>query len=150
MLARMTALNMADLESLIRVRKHTVEEKQKILGAIYAQVEAIENRKKELFGRLDKERKALDEDLNLETREYFGRFQGVIQNNVEKLNGELAQLEARLEIVQEEVRAAFADQKRVEIVQERRQAEERQEIDNKESRELDEIGIEGFRRKDEF
>lgn len=141
---------MADLESLIRVRKHTVEEKQKILGAIYAQVEGVENRKKELFERLEKERKALDEDLNLETREYFGRFQGVIQNNIEKLNTDLVQLEARLEIVQEEVRAAFAEQKRVEIVHERRQAEERREIDNKESQELDEIGIDGFRRKEEF
>lgn len=149
-LARMTALKMADLESLIRVRRHTVEEKQKILGAIYAQVEEIENRKKELFARLEKERKALDDDLNLETREYFGRFQGVIQNNVEKLDVELVELEARLEIVQEEVRTAFAEQKRVEIVHERRQEEERREINNKESRELDEIGVEGFRRKEEF
>ena len=146
----MAVINMADLESLIRVRKHHVEEKQKILAEIYAQVEKVENRKKELFARLEKERKALDEDLNLETREYFGRFQGVIQNSVEKLDAELEQLEARLEIVQEEVRTAFAEQKRVEIVHERRQEEERQEINNKESQSLDEIGIEGFRRKEEF
>jgi len=40
--------------------------------------------------------------------------------------------------------------KRVEIVHERRLAEEAQELKNKESLELDEIGIEGFRRKEEF
>ena len=146
----MTAFNMADLASLIKVRRHAVEEKQKVLGAIYAEVEAIENQKKELFERLEKERKALDEDMHLETREYFGRFQSVIQNNVEKLDADLVQLEARLEIAQEEVRAAFAEQKRVEIVHERRQDEERQEVKNKESRELHEIGIEGFRRNEDF
>lgn len=140
---------MADLESLIRLRRHAVEEKQKVLGEIYAQVEVIENRKKELLERLDKERKALDENLSLETREYYGRFEGVIRNNIEKLDNELTMLEARLEIVQEEVRSAFADMKRVEIVHERRQDEEKQEIAFDESKELDAIGIESFRRNKE-
>jgi len=141
---------MADLESLIRLRKHSVEEKQKTLGAIYAEVEAIENRKQELIERLEKERQALDENLALETREYYGRFEGVIRGNIEKLNAELAELEIRLEAAQEEVRLAFAEQKRVEIVHERRQEEEREELKKKESRELDAIGIEGFRRKDDL
>ena len=44
---------MADLESLIRLRKHSVDEKQKRLGEIYAKVEAIEARKKELTERLN-------------------------------------------------------------------------------------------------
>jgi len=55
-----------------------------------------------------------------------------------------------LQEAQENVRAAFADMKRVEIVHERRQKEEQKEIDDKESRELDAIGIEGFRRKEDF
>ncbi len=141
---------MADLESLIRLRRHAVEEKQKILADIFRQIEAIEERKKDLLGRLEKERKALDENLNLETREYYGRFEGVIRDNIEKLDAETAELERRLEIVQEEVRAAFAEMKRIEIVHDRRKAEEVQDLADKESLELDEIGIEGFRRKEEF
>ena len=140
---------MADLEALIRLRRHAVEEKQKVLAEIFRHVEVIEHRKKELLERLAIERKALDENLNLETRDYYGRFEGVIRGDVERLDGELAKIEVRLQIVQEEVRSAFAEMKRVEIVHERRQAEEAQELKKKDSQELDEIGIEGFRRKEE-
>jgi len=40
--------------------------------------------------------------------------------------------------------------KRVEIVNDRRSEEERQALIAKEAAELDDIGIEGFRRKEEF
>lgn len=141
---------MADLEALIRLRRHTVEEKQKVLAEIFREVEVLDERKKDLLGRLEKERKALDENPNLETKDYYGRFEGVIRGDVERIDSEIAQLEVRVQIAQEEVRRAFADMKRVEIVHERRKAEEAQGIQNKESAELDEIGIEGFRRKEEF
>lgn len=140
---------MADLDSLIRLRRHRVEEKQKILAEIFRHVEAIEYRKKELLSRLEKERKALDENLNIETRAYYGRFEGVIRGNIERMNAELKKLEVRVQIAQDEVREAFADMKRIEIVNDRRKEEEAREINKKESTELDEIGIEGFRRQDE-
>lgn len=141
---------MADLESLVRLRRHTVEEKQKVLADILRQIEVIEQRKIDLLDRLAKERKALDENHNIETVAYYGRFEGVIRKDVERLDGELAKLESQLEIAQEDVRQAFAEMKRVEIVYERRQAEDVEERKNKESLELDEIGIEGFRRKEEI
>ena len=141
---------MADLDSLIRLRKHTVDEKQKVLSEIYRQIEQLEYRKEELLKRLEKERKALDEDLSLETRDFYGRFEGVIRSDVDRIDIEIRNLEANLDKAQEDVRAAFADQKRVEIVNERRKEEQAQEIKNKESLELDEIGIEGFRRKEDF
>ena len=141
---------MADLESLIRLRKHTVDEKQKVLSEIYRQIEQLEQRREELLQRLNKERKALDEDLSLETRDFYGRFEGVIRSDVERIDIEIRNLETGLDKAQEDVRAAFADQKRVEIVSERRKEEQAQEIKNKDSIELDEIGIEGFRRKEEF
>lgn len=141
---------MADLKSLIRLRKHTVEEKQKVLGEILRKVESLENRKKELLERLDKERKALDENLTLENSAYYGRFEGVIRMNIAQIDTEIQKLETRLNLAQEEVRQAFADMKRVEIVHERREAEEAKELKNKEDSELDAIGLEGFRRKEEF
>lgn len=140
---------MADLESLIRLRRHTVEEKQKVLAEIFRQVEVLESRKEELLARLERERKAMEEDSMLETRAYYGRFEGVIRKDVERIDAELAKLEVRVQIAQEEVRSAFADMKRVEIVHERRKKEEAQEIKNKESAEMDAIGIEGYRRKEE-
>jgi len=141
---------MADLEALIRLRRHTVEEKQKVLADIYRQVEKIEEEKLSLLDRLQKEREAMEADLTLETREYYGRFKSVVENTIEKLNISLRELEQRLNIAQENVRQAFADQKRVEIVHKRRQDEERAEINAKESDKLDAIGIDGFRRKEEI
>ncbi|MEM8833664.1 MAG: flagellar export protein FliJ [Pseudomonadota bacterium] len=141
---------MADLEGLIRLRRHAVEEKQKILAEIFREVEELERQKKDLLERLKKEREALDQIEAIETRAYYGRFEGVIRENIEKINNDLAQLETRLNLAQEEVRSAFADMKRVEIVHRRRQEEEAQEIKRREENELDEIGIDGFRRKEEF
>ncbi len=121
-----------------------------MLAEILRHLEGLDAQKKELLARLEKERQALDENLNLETRDYYGRFEGVIRTNIEKLDAESAAFEGKLQEAQENVRAAFADMKRVEIVHERRQEEEQKEIDGKESQELDAIGIEGFRRKEEF
>ena len=140
---------MADLDSLVRLKRYGVEEKQKVLADIYRQIELREARKKELLERLETERTALDKLGDVESYAYFGRFSGVIQKDMERLDGEIKTFETRLGIAQEEVRTAFADLKRVEIVNERRAEEERQEIADKESQELDEIAIEGFRRKGE-
>lgn len=140
---------MADLEALIRLRRHAVEEKQKVLAEIFRQVEVIEEQKKNLLDRLAMERKALDENENIETRAYYGRFEGVIRSDVERLDGERASMETRIQLAQEEVRAAFADMKRVEIVHKRRLAEAAKELSDKEDAELDEIGLDGFRRKEE-
>ncbi len=141
---------MANLESLIRLRRHNVDEKQKILAEIYREVEIYEGQKKELRERLQRERNALDENLDLETREFYGRFEGVIREKIDKINAQLAALQTRLNLAQEEVRAAFANMKRVEIVNERRIDEKRIERDAKESSQMDDIGIEGFRRKEEI
>ncbi|MEM6811213.1 MAG: flagellar FliJ family protein [Pseudomonadota bacterium] len=141
---------MADLEGLIRLRRHTVEEKQKILAEILREVEKLEQQKEDLYERLKTEREAYEKSDMLETREYYGRFEGVIRGNIEKINAELASLETRLNLAQEEVRSAFADMKRVEIVDKNRKAEEQAEANRKETIELDDIGVEGFRRKEEF
>jgi flagellar biosynthesis chaperone FliJ len=141
---------MADLEPLIRVKRHTVDEKQKIVAEIFRQIEVVEYQKKELLERLKKEREALDQNDMVETRAYYGRFEGVIRSKVATLEGEMRKLETRLSIAQEEVRSAFADMKRIEIVYERRQEEEKQALKDKETKELDEIGIEGFRRQEEL
>ena len=140
---------MADLKGLIKLRRNTVEEKQKVLGEIYRQMEAIENQKKDLQDKLKRERAALDENMDIEARSYFGRFQDVVNAKIENLTAQANTLEGKLQIAQEDVRAAFAEQKRVEIVHDRRLEEERQAINNKESQELDAIGIEGFRRNEE-
>ena len=139
---------MADLEALIRLRRHHVEEKQKILADLFREVEVFETQKKDLYARLKKEREAMNDLEGLETRDFYGLFEGTIRKNIERVDAEIRNLDTRITLAQEEVRAAFADMKRVEIVHKRRQAEEAEALKHKENNDLDEIGLEGFRRSE--
>ncbi|HEU4839221.1 MAG TPA: hypothetical protein VFS88_07410 [Micavibrio sp.] len=140
---------MANLKSLIKLRRHNVDEKQKFLAQLYREVEMIEASKQTLIERLRSEREALDKSGTLEMYAYFGRFSQNIQRMLERLNEEKRKLEMRIVVAQDDVREAFANMKRIEIVQREREKEERKAADDKESRELDEIGLDGFRRKED-
>ncbi len=141
---------MANLKSLIKLRRHNVDEKQKVLAELYRQIEMIEENKQILMDRLKEERAILDKAGTLEMYAYFGRFSQNIQRSLERMNEEKRKLEIRIQIAQDDVREAFANMKRIEIVQTEREKAEKKEQADKEGRELDEIGIEGFRRnKDE-
>lgn len=140
---------MANLKSLIKLRRHNVDEKQKVLAELYRQVEIIETNKQILLDRLREERLVLDKTGTLEMYAYFGRFSQNIHRSLERMNQEKQKLEVRIQIAQDDVREAFANMKRIEIVQTEREKAEKKEQADKETRELDEIGIDGFRRKEE-
>ncbi len=140
---------MADLNPLIRLRRHAVDEKQKALSELYRQVEAFEGRKRHLLEQLETERQILNTATQVEMIAYFGRFSDAVTRDVERLNGQISKLEARIRVAQDDIRNAFADLKRVEIVQRNREAEEDKKAEAKETNELDAIGIEGFRRNKE-
>lgn len=140
---------MANLKSLIKLRRHNVDEKQKVLAELYRQIEAIETNKQILLDRLREERAVLDKSGTLEMYAYFGRFSQNIHRSLERMNVEKQKLEIRIQIAQDDVREAFANMKRIEIVQNEREKNEKKEQSDKETREMDDIGIEGFRRNQE-
>ena len=139
---------MADLDPLIRFRRHTVDEKQKVLSDFYRKAETLENKKAQLDERLEAERQALGPDAGPEMVAYFGRFAQNIRRDIDRINAELKKLEVRIQIAQDEVRAAFAEMKKVEIVQKQRMAAEKAAADKKETAILDEAGLEAYRRKE--
>jgi flagellar FliJ protein len=140
---------MADLKSLIRLRRHGVDEKQKIIADLYRQIEAFEQRRQHLLDQLTAERKLLDATTQVEMLAYFGRFSEAVAQDVLRINGQISKLEVRLRIAQDDMRNAFADLKRVEIVQRNREQTAKDEAQAKETMELNEMGIEGFRRKED-
>lgn len=139
---------MANLDPLIRIRKHAVEQKQKFLAELYRQSEELENQKKTILETLAEERKKVDE-MGVEALRYFGKYSEAVRARVVDIDDALVKLSNRIEIAREDMREAFAEQKKIEIAQEQRIAEEKKKLDKKESALLDEIAIEGFRRKDE-
>ncbi len=137
---------MADLNPLIRVRKHVVEQKQKFLAELYRQAEELENQKTTLLDTLAEERKKVDE-MGVEMLSYFGPYSEAVKDRVTDIDDAAGKLETRISIAQDDMREAFSELKKIEITQGRREAEEQAGIDKKESDELDSIAIEGYRRK---
>lgn len=139
---------MADLYALIRLQKHRVEEKQKVVADLYRQAEMIDARKQELLDRLANEREVLEKNNLTEGMDYFLKFSELVKNDVERLDGELTKLEKRINYAQEEVRQIFVELKRVEIVQRNREQREADKRKKREEQELNEVAIEGFRRSE--
>jgi flagellar FliJ protein len=137
---------MADLKSLIRVRKHTVEQKQKVVAALYEEATKLENEKNAMLTTLAEE-EAKSADMPLEMLSYIGPYREAVQLRVAAIGIVAKNLEARIQIAQDDMRQAFSELKKVEITQEKREDEEKAELDKKESNELDDIAIEAFLRR---
>ena len=137
---------MADLASLIRLRKHTVDQKQKFLAELYRQAEALENKKAGYKDKLQNERALLEEQEMLEALAWFGRFAEGMKGQIASIDKELANMNQRIEIARADLRNAFAELKKIEITNERRIAAEKKAEQAKENKELDDIGIEVHRR----
>lgn len=137
---------MAKLDSLIRLRRHGVDEKQKMLAELYRQVERFEVRRQQFEAELMKERQALENERTPEMLAYFGRYSQIVKRDMGRIELELKKLDTRVRAAQDDVREAFANLKRIEIVQDARQAADKKAQDDKESAELDAMGIEGHRR----
>ncbi len=140
---------MADLHGLIRLRKHTVDEKQRVLARLFREAEQIESQKQALLDQMQEERKLAEESEMLESIAYYGRYAEGVRIKIGGLDKALKKLNTRIAIAQEDIRAAFAELKKAEITQRRRDEAIKEEEKQKESKELDEIGIEGFRRNGE-
>lgn len=139
---------MADLEALVRVRRHAVEQKQKFLAELYKQADELEGQKETMLTTLAEERKKVDE-MGVEALGYFGHYSEAVRGRVEDIDEAMKKLNRRIEIAREDMRDAFAELKKVEITQERREAEEEKELKKKESDIMDEVALEGYRRRAE-
>lgn len=140
---------MADLSSLIRLRKHTVDQKQKFLAGLYRQAEELENKKKSYEDKLAKEREVLEQQEMLEALAWYGRFAEGVKSQISLINKDIANMEQRIEIARADLRNAFGELKKVEITNRRRQEAEKKEEQRKEDIYLDDVGIDGHRRNSE-
>ena len=137
---------MADLDPLIRIRKHAVEQKQKFLAELYRQAEELESQKTNLLETLKAERQKVDE-IGVEALGYFGHYSKAVNARVEDIDEAVKKINHRINMAREDVREAFADLKKIEITQERRKEQEKTKRDKKDADILDDIAIEGFRKR---
>ena len=136
---------MADLVPLIRVRRHAIEQKQKFLATLYAQAEELKNQRDTLETQLAIEGEKTKE-MGAEMMQFFAPYADSARARIEEIDEDRERLEKRIEVAQNEMRDAFAELKKIEIIDDRRAQEELAELEKREAEFLDEIGIDGFRR----
>ena len=138
---------MADLDPLIRYRKHGVDEKQRVLAELYRQSEELAQNRKAIEDEIAAETALAEGMATAESSAYLGRYLEGARKKIAAIDANIRKLETKIAIAQEDMRNAFAEMKKIEITQRNREEREQAEADRKEAQELDEIAIEGYRRR---
>lgn len=138
---------MADLDPLIRLRKHAVEEKQRVVAQLYREVENLERQKKIVQDQMAHEKKLAEEMQRPEAITYYGRYAEGARKKIAAFQAAIKKIESRIEAAQEEMRTAFADMKKIQITQSNREKREGKARQKKEDAQLDEIALDQYRRK---
>jgi flagellar export protein FliJ len=139
----------ADLDALIRLRKHAVDEKQRVVAQLYREAENLERQKKVVEDQMAEEKRLAEEMGRPEAISFYTRYAEGARKKINALQASIKRMEGRIESAQEEMRTAFAEMKKVQITQARRAEREEKKQQKKEDAQLDDIAIEQFRRKAE-
>lgn len=138
---------MADLDPLIRFKKHELDEKQRRLADLFRHVEALEERRKNLLDQVEHEKEVAQEMGSVEALSLFTSFTHKVRLNLEKIKEEKEATETRIELAQNDMNEAFGDLKKVEITQRRRIEEIEKENKRKEDEFFADVALTGYRRR---
>lgn len=138
---------MADLEPLIRLRKHAVDEKQRAVAQLYREAETLEKQKKVVEDQMAHEKRLAEEMNRPEAISFYTRYAEGARKKIAALQISIKKMEGRIEAAQEDMRTAFAEMKKVQITQARREKREAKAVQKKEDAQMDDIAIEQYRRQ---
>ena len=138
---------MADLAGIIRLRRFQLDEKRQALAGWQRFAEGIRDDRARLEQSIESEKQTA---LNTDDTNMVFAFGGFVQGALERrkrLDESLTKIEGQIETAIEDVRNAFADLKRFEQTQAQRQSREAARRARVETAQLDEIGLDGYRRR---
>ena len=138
---------MADLQALIRLRKHAVDEKQRAVAQLYREAETLEKQKKVVEDQMAHEKRLAEEMNRPEAISFYTRYAEGARKKIAALQMSIKKMEGRIEAAQEDMRVAFAEMKKIQITQTRREKREAKVQQKKEDAQMDEIAIEQYRRQ---
>lgn len=136
---------MKSLHTLIRYKKQQLDELRRRLVV-------LESQKQQLLKRSADMSEELQQELELasgqpEMSAFFGDFAERIKRRQQEIAREVRKLDRQMDGLSEEIRLAFGEVKKYEIVRDRRKAEQQEEQNRKEGAALDEVALEQERRK---
>ena len=133
------------LNSLARLYKFRLEEKQKELGFVTAMIADLELQLGKLEAEIPNEHKVV-ENSPQEAGALFGNYLAHYFIRKEQFNHAIAELEEKLMTIQSELQEKFKDYKSIELTINSRINSENLELQKIEQSYIDEIAIENFRR----
>lgn len=136
---------MAQLHSLIRYKRHELDDKRKHLAALNAQLEYLLGTKRKLLDDLAREKNLASVDIDV--AKSFGPYLNKTLAQCDALDVEIGQKQQEVQAATLVVQEAYLEVKKLEVTQEKRDQAEESRINRIESINLDDIGIEGFRRR---
>ena len=136
---------MADLNSIIRLHKHELDEKQREIGLLYEQMNALHERRKHLQDQRADEVQAASENPETVTFTLSG-FLERSKAEEETITAKMFELNDAVEALRDEMIDSFAELKKYELTQNERDRLADKERKLKEGRMFDDIAIQGFRR----
>lgn len=136
---------MADLSALIRLHKHELDEKRRILGEFYSELALLERDRRNMEREFEREKEAIKQMADVSFT--FAGYADTIRQKREAFDKAEAALEKKIERAKEDLMETFSELKKYEMTQEERDRLEEEERRFKETQAMDAIGLEGFRRK---
>lgn len=137
---------MADLSVLIRLHKHELDEKRRVLAALYGEMSLMEQARQQLETEYLREKEAADAGADIHFT--FARYAESVQKKREKMLQDQELLQMRIDLAKESLMETFGELKKYEMTQEERERLEEEERRIREGARMDEIGIEAFRRRE--
>ncbi|MEZ0224344.1 MAG: hypothetical protein ACAH83_07325 [Alphaproteobacteria bacterium] len=138
---------MADLTVLIRLHQHELDEKRRALAELYTALADLERQQRDLERTFDLEKAAVAKANDVHFT--FAQYAETVIKRREVLNTAETELEEHIQKAKMSLLETFSELKKFEMTQEERERIEAEERQFRESQEMDAIGIEGFRRKDD-
>lgn len=135
------------LKNLIRVHKYHVDEKRRILGALFDELNALEQRRNDLDYQVEEE-KRIAREAPMETMFSYGSFHKKAMQMREEMTQQIDLKMHEVEEAQDAVNEAFRELKVYEQAEKNRIEREKAEQTRKENIEMDEIAMTLHRRRD--
>lgn len=125
------------LRNLKKIAHHKVEDTQKELTQTLSTMELLAQKTAKIQTNIEKEETSLADDMDM--RGHFERFEKRSRDEIKKLEDEIRTLQQHEAHLRNELAEHFAEEKRYQVLLERKEEEQRKERAKKSQAQLDEI-----------
>ena len=133
------------IETLIKVSQYALDDKRKVLAAHFEELALLERKRQAIDEELAAEQAAARDDPSIGIT--YGLYANAIIARRDKLDGDILVKNREVELARDDVQEAFEEVKKYELALDRLREAQAKEQARIEEEELNEMGLNGFRRK---